>query len=498
MTQSTEIRVPHKVRSVAIIGGGASGAIALDSLVKEQKFEKIVLFERRDVLGGVWVLDTKPDQLDIPPGLNQDQLDPKLEVPEFKNDDEVVKTPRIKQQRYLHTASYEGLRTNIPEQLMTYSDEKTWGADESLRVENDYVRGTAIQDYIVRYVNRNKDHVVYNTTVESITKDYSGNNIQSQFELTLRTETDEKDENGDYLDSWSKQKFDAIVIATGHYHIPSIPQVPGLSEVYHRYPSKVKHSKTFRASDNFKDQTVIVIGSRASGADIVDATSKEAKFVYQSRRSTGPIRFNDGSENTEIKPIITKYELVDNRDVIVHFEDGTTVKNPDQIIYATGFKFSYPFLKDIYPNFTTGYINPDLYLHTFSIKDPLLTLIGVPTDAISFRAFEFQAVLVSRFLAGKVVLPPLNEQVQWTLQRFHEKGDQRAYHTIDYGKKFEFLELLTRIGGGVEPIGHTGRPFPTWSQSDIDLHSALQERLKKFFTEGELNEYTNIIEEVKA
>lgn len=306
MTQSTEVRVPHKVKSIAIIGGGASGAIALDSLVREQKFERIVLFERRDVLGGVWVLDTKPDQLDIPPGLSQDQLDPKVEVPEFKDDDEIVKTPRIKQQRYLHTASYENLRTNIPEQLMTYSDEKTWGADESLRVENDYVRGIAIRDYIVRYINRNKEHVVYNTTVESITKDFSNSNSHPQFELTLRTETRETNENGDFLDSWSKDKFDAVVIATGHYHVPSIPQVPGLAEVYYRFPSKVKHSKTFRATDNFKDQTVIVIGSRASGADIVDATAKEAKFVYQSRRSVGPIRFNDSTTNTEIKPVITK------------------------------------------------------------------------------------------------------------------------------------------------------------------------------------------------
>lgn len=486
MTQSKEVKVPRRVKSIAIIGGGASGAIALDSLITEDKFDRIVLYERRDVLGGVWVLDRNPDQLDVPPGFSQDQLDPKVDVPVELNNESYINKPRIQQQRYNHTASYEGLRTNIPEQLMTFSDEKKWGADESLYVEDVYIRGTAIRDYIDRYISRHKEHVVLRTTVENITKDYSSQD--SQFELVLRTETSEKDNDGNYNDRWSKEKFDAVIVATGHYHVPSIPKVPGLDEVYHRYPSKVKHSKTFREGDNFKDQTIIVIGSRASGADIVEITSKKAKFVYQSRRSEGPLRF-EGAENTEIKPLIKKYELVDDKDIIVHFEDGTNVKNPDQIIYATGFKYSYPFLKDLYPNFTTGYINPDLYLHTFSVKDPLLSLIGVPTDAISFRAFEYQAILVSRFLSGKVILPPLDQQVQWTLQRFAEKGDKRAYHTIDFGKKHEYLDLLTTLGGGVEHIGQTGRPFPTWSQSDIDLQLVIQEKFKKFFGEGDANDF---------
>ncbi|CCH44928.1 Flavin-containing monooxygenase [Wickerhamomyces ciferrii] len=487
MTQSNEVKLPKRVKSIAIIGGGASGAITLDSLIQEGKFDKITLYERRDVLGGVWVLDHNPDQLDIPPGQSQDQLDPKVEIPNDLKLNQTFKTSRSKQQRYLHTASYEDLRTNIPEQLMTYSDEKTWGADPKLKVEEHYIRGIAIQNYIERYINRHSKNVVLRTTVESINKDYSIKDGSSQFELTLRKETNLKDQDGNYIDEWSIEKYDAVVIATGHYHVPYIPNVPGLNEVYQRFPSKIKHSKTFRASNDFKDQTLIVIGSRASGADIVEIASNSAKFIYQSKRSEGPLRF-EGKPNTQVKPTITKYELLNNKDIIVHFKDGSIVKNPDQIIYATGFRFSYPFLKDLYPNFTTGYINPDLYLHTFSIKDPLLSVIGAPTDAISFRAFEFQAILLSRFLSGKIHLPSLQEQIEWTLERFITKGDNRAYHTIDLGGKLEYLAYLTELGGGVEPLGGTGRPFPTWTQSDLELHAAIQERFKKFFGEGELNE----------
>lgn len=43
-----------KIRSVAVIGAGPAGAIATDALVKEQAFETIRVFERKDVIGGAW------------------------------------------------------------------------------------------------------------------------------------------------------------------------------------------------------------------------------------------------------------------------------------------------------------------------------------------------------------------------------------------------------------------------------------------------------------
>ena len=52
------------VSSVAIVGGGPSGLIALDALVREEKFDVIKLFERRSEAGGCWVYsDEKPEPL---------------------------------------------------------------------------------------------------------------------------------------------------------------------------------------------------------------------------------------------------------------------------------------------------------------------------------------------------------------------------------------------------------------------------------------------------
>lgn len=495
MTQDSEdyarVKLNSPVKSVAIIGGGASGAIALDTLKSLDHFEEIVLYERRDVLGGVWNLDVNPNSLDIPPGVDQNVLDPPLVVPE--SIDGGKKTSRSNQERYVHTASYENLRTNIPEQLMTFSDEKSWGADESQYVDTEFVRGVAIQKYIERYVNRNKSHVVTRTTVEKIDKGYSAPN--SKFKLVLRTELEEVDEEGNHLDLWTEKEFDSVIIATGHYHVPFIPEVPGIKDVYHNFPGVIKHSKTFRKNGDFKNQTVIVVGTRASGADITDISSKTARRVYQSKRSVAPtLRWRD-LPNVELKAVITKYEVnIASKDFKVYFDDGTFVTNPDQIVYATGFRFSYPFLRDLYPNFTTGYILPDLYQHTFLIKDPKLAVIGVPTDAISFRAFEFQAVLVSRFLAGLITLPSLREQLDWALQRYADKGNVRAYHTIDLDNKFGYLQSLVNLGGGIEPLDSRkiGRPFPTFSEDDINKQNAVLERLTAFFDRAKIEEGISI------
>lgn len=478
MTITDEVRA-SQVRSIAIIGGGASGAIALDALIQEGAFNEIVLFERRGVVGGVWVLDEEPDKIDVPPGVGQDELDPPITIPVFDTKS-VVKSKRTTQPRFEHTASYKGLRTNIPEELMTYSDDRQWPTEsEDERVEGQYVKGSVVHRYIEKYFTRHYLHIVFRTTVESVTKDYSKQN--SQFELTLRTETDEVDSEGSSIDEWTKRSFDAIVVATGHYHIPWIPDVPGIQDVYEQFPKLIEHSKTFRSADNFKDETIIVIGSRSSGADIVELGVHSAKRVIQSKRGSKASR-DQNSTNLELKPAITRYEITDEAEVIVHFEDGTTVDNPDRIIYATGFRYSYPFLKNAYPGITTGYAIPDLYQHTFYTKDPLLTFVGVPTDAISFRAFEYQAVLVSRFLARKTSLPPLAEQLRWSLERYRTKGDTRAFHTIDWGKKFEYLSLLTELGGGVPRIGDKGRPFPVITRDEYELHEKLIKKLIKFFS----------------
>jgi Flavin-binding monooxygenase-like len=50
------------------------------------------------------------------------------------------------------------------------------------------------------------------------------------------------------------QEFDSVVIASGHYHSPNVPDIPGLKEWKNRWPERVSHSKAYRRPDDFKDK----------------------------------------------------------------------------------------------------------------------------------------------------------------------------------------------------------------------------------------------------
>lgn len=53
-TTSVELRLSMAVKSVAVIGTGPSGAIAVDALVQEQAFDVVRVFERQEKAGGCW------------------------------------------------------------------------------------------------------------------------------------------------------------------------------------------------------------------------------------------------------------------------------------------------------------------------------------------------------------------------------------------------------------------------------------------------------------
>lgn len=48
--------MPAAAQRVAVIGAGPSGAIVSDSLVKEQAFQTIRVFERKSGIGGTWCM----------------------------------------------------------------------------------------------------------------------------------------------------------------------------------------------------------------------------------------------------------------------------------------------------------------------------------------------------------------------------------------------------------------------------------------------------------
>ncbi|EMG47137.1 ustF2 Flavin-containing monooxygenase ustF2 [Candida maltosa Xu316] len=478
----------QQIKTIAIIGGGASGAIILDSLLKEPSgIEKIVIFERQNELGGVWFFNkdirSTPNEL-IKSGNSHLDNDPQLPNPfhDHTDKDKLV-LPKNNQERFIQTPSYYGIKTNIIENMMTYSDNKRWEV-EGDEEQRKYVEGSVVQKYIEKYINKNLDDprvdLRLNSTVEDverIDRDDDDAELPYRFKVTVRTPHD------DHNDAWYQEDFDSIVVATGHYHVPHIPHVPGLKKIQETFPEKVQHAKFYRESSQYKGKKVVVVGSRASGADLTKFVAREpGTTVYQSIRNYENTKVLSAQTNVFKKPAIKNYEIVNDK-VKVIFEDDSVIEDPDVIIYCTGYLFSYPYLNRLTNHkITEGITIPNLYQHTFLINEPLITIIGVPIDGISFRVFEYQAVLVTRYLTGKISLPSRKEQSEWVNKRYEEKKSTRAFHTIGVIDAFDYSNGLVNLGQVSEKI-KVGREFPKITAEEIKVYREAGEKLRKFWDE---------------
>lgn len=57
------------------------------------------------------------------------------------------------------------------------------------------------------------------------------------------------------------QHFDAIIVATGRYNAPNIPDIAGAELLAHRFPGHIQHSRQYRRPAGFTNQTVLIVGA---------------------------------------------------------------------------------------------------------------------------------------------------------------------------------------------------------------------------------------------
>ena len=56
-----------------------------------------------------------------------------------------------------------------------------------------------------------------------------------------------------------KDEYDAVVVASGHYNDPFIPDIPGLVDFDKAYPGAISHSKFYRRPNDFKDKVRMLV-----------------------------------------------------------------------------------------------------------------------------------------------------------------------------------------------------------------------------------------------
>jgi len=322
-----------------------------------------------------------------------------------------------------------------------------------------------------------------NTTLEDLSLIPLSHSKPEKWKLTLR-----RHDQVQNVDLWWEEIFDAVVLANGHYSVPFVPQVKGLEEYLKLYPDKVTHSKTYRSPSIFQDKKVLVIGNSASGHDIVvDLLTTAYLPVYQSRRSKSRWDGDEPPPGIAWTPVIKEF-LQSGRIV---FEDGSHLDDVDHVIYATGYKASFPFWnvknngREIY-----DYENGKLvktYLHTFFQDFPTtLAMVGMPR-VLTFRSFEYQAIALARVFSGRdegrLLARGLEEMTRWEKEREEIcKREGKNFHDIEWetGETWGWLGELYAIAE-LPRLGGEGRTPPVL---DDDLRWAV-EHLRKYPEPGE-------------
>lgn len=241
-------------RRIAIIGAGPAGAITLDAVLRENTATTITLFERHAAPGGCWLGDAQP------PPLLTNQLaalatrtaDPPL--PTIPTTPLPARTPRSGQPRFAEGSVYPYLETNVDASAMSFTG---GGAEDVPATVSAWSRGvygegsvfrhwTVMRDYVQGLFARHGDGgerfaVRYGASVERVVKDDGA----GEWVVTVRTE-----DGGE--DVWDEERFDAVVVAGGHFNVPWIPAVEGLEEFERAWPGSVVHSKMYRGRDAFR------------------------------------------------------------------------------------------------------------------------------------------------------------------------------------------------------------------------------------------------------
>uniref|UniRef100_A0A1A7YM31 Flavin-containing monooxygenase n=1 Tax=Iconisemion striatum TaxID=60296 RepID=A0A1A7YM31_9TELE len=399
-------------RRVAIVGGGSSGLACIKCCLDEGL--EPVCYESSDDIGGLWRFkeNPEPDRASI----------------------------------------YHSVIINTSKEMMSFSD---FPIPEEFP---NFMHNSLIMDYFRMYADHFQltKQIRFNTKVLQI-KQRSDFSRSGQWDV----ETENKDGKRE------KHIFDAVMICIGHHCQPNLPlhDFPGIES----FKGKYFHSRDYKTPEEWRNKKVVVIGIGNSGGDIAVELSRVTKQLYLSTRRGAWIlnrvwergipldlhfnrvvdffrrilpfgffcslgesqvnhRFNHALYNlkpqhrlfsqhptlndelpnrilsgtVQVKPNIRRFQ--GSR---VEFEDGSIVEDVDLVVFATGYKFSYPFLTSSVVSVTENKASLYKYVFPPELDHPTLAIIGLvqPLGAI-MPISEMQARWATRVFKDCIKLPP--------------------------------------------------------------------------------------------
>ena len=446
------------IRRIAIIGAGPAGVTAARYLSAEDLFHTIDIFEQQDSFGGVWNYSSI-DELDTTPVPQTNPHQP-VEEPRWRKADP-YSTGHDGLRPCFSSPMYDNLESNLPHSVMEHTD------DPSLEDHQLFPQREAVLSYLEQYAASIAHLVHFHTQVVDCQSKANGWLLTVKDLVTGRH---------------SQQKYDAVVVATGHYSVPKVPEIKGLKAWDHAYPGIISHSKLYRSPTPYTDKKTIIIGNAASGTDIARHVATTARLpVLLSQRSEPPKQ--DEIDDQEVVPQIVEFMPPSQECRAVRFADGRVETDVDAIVFCTGYFFNYPFLSTLKPRvIESGERVKDVYQHLFSIHHPSLVFMGLPCKIIPFRTCEGQASVIAAVWSGRLSLPSRSEMQSWDALR-SEHLEPRAFHILPAPKDLEYHNEMVDWASRAMNANQKRLP-PKWEAKDFWLRDKIPMIRKQFAAQG--------------
>ncbi len=424
------------IRSVAVIGAGPSGLVAVKSLLAQGL--NPIAFEKSVAIGGLWRYDeAKPDGGGL---------------------------------------AYRSLMANTSKWMGVFSD---LPFDAGIP---EFPSREQMLQYLNRYADHFKlrPHICLNTEVLQVIRTEHG-----RWEVRFRTEG-----AGEEF-----RTFDAVVVASGFYTVPYMPELPGQET----FNGEILHSAAYKGPEGFEGKRVVVIGCGSSGADLAAELGPVAEQVDVSTRSgvwfvpkmvngraydTYRTRFSSKMPDAVSKSyfqrmlldcyfslgfsektieqlnlpefdldrgkfipatdilhqvragsVCMRTEIAEVRDSEVRYTDGT-ISQADVLLFCTGYGLRFSFLDDEVIRVQDRY-TISLYRQVFHQEYDNLAFLAMNfAGGAAFPMMEIQARWIARVFSGGMMLSTPAERSKWIEAYFaaHQEAgtDPMSLKLLDY------------------------------------------------------------------
>lgn len=210
------------------------------------------------------------------------------------------------------------------------------------------------------------------------------------------------------------------------------------------------HSHDYKTPQPFTGKQVLIVGAGPSGVDISQEIAQHAETVFWSNHLSPPKVIN-------VHNLIQKPDVKELTEHGANFTDGTS-ESFDDIVYCTGYKYSYPFL-----SVDCGLLNDDSYIrplfkHCLNINHPTMALIGLPVYVCPFQMFDLQIRFCLTFMTRRKELPSKEEMLQDTEREMNERWtrgvSKRNAHTMGKGIQDKYYADLASLASidSIKPV----------------------------------------------